>query len=285
MNYTSGMIQTWNKFCYTGGVIDFSVKLPGPFNSSGLWPAVWLMGNLGRAVYTNSSEFVWPWSYDKCDDTVSLGQQLINACNGNPGYGLHPNQGRGSPEIDIFEFMPTQWKWGGVEKYIPAYISTSYQVSPGTPLYEASRPRTGYPVWGYTYPNGTWQPTVWYKDWTIGEGGYGDFGQYPSVYNEFYGKINGPAIDGVYGTSPLDYVQDSLSINTPVNGTLWDSHHLYHLEWQPEGYIDWYVDGVFFIWPSTGIIESKNWVSDFSRAYVLNSQHCHGHRLGHQREL
>ena len=75
------MIQSWNKFCHTGGVVEFSVRLPGLFNSSGLWPAVWLMGNLGRAIYTNSSEYIWPWSYDKCDSEVDLDQQLINACN------------------------------------------------------------------------------------------------------------------------------------------------------------------------------------------------------------
>jgi beta-glucanase (GH16 family) len=28
-NYTSGMIQTWNKFCFTGGVLELSIKLPG----------------------------------------------------------------------------------------------------------------------------------------------------------------------------------------------------------------------------------------------------------------
>lgn len=28
-NYTSGMIQSWNKFCFTGGVIEISVQMPG----------------------------------------------------------------------------------------------------------------------------------------------------------------------------------------------------------------------------------------------------------------
>jgi Beta-glucan synthesis-associated protein SKN1/KRE6/Sbg1/Glycosyl hydrolases family 16 len=65
------------------------------------------------------------------------------------------------------------------------------------------------------------------------------------VYNEFYGKINGPEINGVYGESPRDYVQDSLSVNTPINGSLFESQHVYRLEWQPRGYIDWYLDGVF----------------------------------------
>lgn len=62
------MIQSWNKFCFTGetvdnlsararttdpvlpgGRIEVSVSLPGTSTISGLWPSVWLMGNLGRA--------------------------------------------------------------------------------------------------------------------------------------------------------------------------------------------------------------------------------------------
>ena len=265
-----GMIQSWNKFCHTGGVVEFSVRLPGPFNSSGLWPAVWLMGNLGRAIYTDSSEYIWPWSYDKCDSKVELDQQLINACNPNPGYGFHPNQGRGAPEIDIFEIMQTQWKWNGIEQYIPAYISTSYQVSPGTPFTEITRPQVGQPVWGYTLPNGTWVSTYWYQNWTIGEGGYGDFGGFPGVYNEFYGKINGPEVDGVYGKSQRDYVQDSLSINTPINASLWESHHTYRVEWQPEGYIDWYVDDVFlFGLPQESLTEKTGSLISVEPSYLI----------------
>lgn len=86
-NYTSGMIQSWNKFCFTGGIVEARLKLPGPYNSSGLWPAFWLMGNLGRAIYLNSTEFIWPWSYDRCDGDGSRQEatQLINACNSAPG--------------------------------------------------------------------------------------------------------------------------------------------------------------------------------------------------------
>lgn len=40
-----------NKFCFTGGYIETSVQLPGASNVVGLWPAVWTMGNLGRAGY------------------------------------------------------------------------------------------------------------------------------------------------------------------------------------------------------------------------------------------
>jgi beta-glucanase (GH16 family) len=45
-----------NKFCFTGGYVETSVQLPGINNVVGLWPAVWTMGNLGRAGYGASLE-------------------------------------------------------------------------------------------------------------------------------------------------------------------------------------------------------------------------------------
>ena len=30
MNYTGGMMSSWNKFCFTGGLLEASVSLPGP---------------------------------------------------------------------------------------------------------------------------------------------------------------------------------------------------------------------------------------------------------------
>lgn len=55
-NYTSGMIQSWNKFCFTGGVLEMSIKLPGGHaDAGGLWPAAWLMGNLARASFEKST--------------------------------------------------------------------------------------------------------------------------------------------------------------------------------------------------------------------------------------
>ena len=51
LNYTGGMVASWNKFCFTGGLVEARVMLPGYNNVRGLWPAVWAMGNLGRAGY------------------------------------------------------------------------------------------------------------------------------------------------------------------------------------------------------------------------------------------
>ncbi|KAF8555182.1 glycoside hydrolase family 16 protein [Imleria badia] len=137
LSYQSGMIQSWNKFCFTGGLIETSVILPGSNNVHGLWPAVWTMGNLGRAGFGASLEGLWPYSYDSCDvGTLSNqtypGQKTPLAAteNGDPLYGgvlsflpgqrlsactcpgeshpgpVHQNGsyvGRSAPEIDIFE--------------------------------------------------------------------------------------------------------------------------------------------------------------------------------------
>ncbi|KAF5375370.1 hypothetical protein D9615_007927 [Tricholomella constricta] len=137
MSYRSGMVQTWNKFCFTGGLIEASVSLPGDNTVHGLWPAVWTMGNLGRAGFGSSLEGLWPYSYDSCDvgtlanqtypgtQTPLLAVTEGDPANNNelsflPGQRLsactcpgesHPGPvradgsyvGRAAPEIDIFE--------------------------------------------------------------------------------------------------------------------------------------------------------------------------------------
>ena len=35
----SAMLQGWNKFCITGGIVEFRAKLPGKPQIGGLWPA------------------------------------------------------------------------------------------------------------------------------------------------------------------------------------------------------------------------------------------------------
>ncbi|KAH9944326.1 glycoside hydrolase family 16 protein [Epithele typhae] len=135
LSYTGGMMSTWNKFCFTGGLVEASVMLPGANNIRGLWPAVWAMGNLGRAGYGASLDGMWPYSYDSCDvgtvpnQTVNglpvaatvngdegqdgilsflPGQRLSRCtCKGESHPGpVHENGeyvGRSAPEIDMFE--------------------------------------------------------------------------------------------------------------------------------------------------------------------------------------
>jgi hypothetical protein len=112
-------------------------------------------------------QYIWPWSYDKCGAIDHLEEkQEISACTKSPGFGLHPHQGRGAPEIgtiscgvdsldmdrgaefvnfllfaDIFEVMPGHEMPGAGN--VTAFMSSSLQVSPG--LSKASRrPRNGY---------------------------------------------------------------------------------------------------------------------------------------------
>ncbi|KAN0121672.1 beta-glucan synthesis-associated protein [Russula decolorans] len=140
LNYTSGMMTSWNKFCFTGGLIVANVSIPGTSNVAGLWPAIWTMGNLGRAGYGASLEGNWPYSYDSCDfgtlpNQTLNGQPEAAVTVGDPSNGnvlsylqgqrlsrctcageSHPGPmhsdgsfvGRSAPEIDIFEATTSQ---------------------------------------------------------------------------------------------------------------------------------------------------------------------------------
>jgi hypothetical protein len=139
--YRSAMLQTWNKFCFQGGLFEVRAQLPGAtseesgnpdmtkgkngrveaLNYYPTWPGIWLLGNLGRAIFSASTSRMWPFSYDRCEpDVLEPHNQRISACDDNPGFGLNPNQGRGAPEIDLLE-------GGGV------LISSSLQIGPGMP--------------------------------------------------------------------------------------------------------------------------------------------------------
>ncbi|WFC97770.1 hypothetical protein MYAM1_000489 [Malassezia yamatoensis] len=78
LNFRGGMLQSWNKFCFRGGILIASVQLPGFSNVPGLWPAFWLMGNLGRAGYGSTLQGTWPYSYDTCDVGTVMNQTLYN---------------------------------------------------------------------------------------------------------------------------------------------------------------------------------------------------------------
>ena len=92
---------------------------------------VWMLGNLARATYIGSTNYVWPWSYNKCDERTRRSQE-ISACKQVNHYGMAPFTGRGSPEIDVLESMQ-----GDPEEKLPnthikrPYQSASLQISPG----------------------------------------------------------------------------------------------------------------------------------------------------------
>ena len=54
LSWRSGMLQSWNKLCFTTGYIEISVSMPGTPQAPGLWPAAWTMGNLVRHIQDNS---------------------------------------------------------------------------------------------------------------------------------------------------------------------------------------------------------------------------------------
>ena len=112
--YRSGMVQSWNKMCFTQGRIEVSARLPNYGGFSGLWPGIWTMGNLGRPGYLATTEGVWPYSYDSCDAGITANQSSPDGISYLPGQRLnsctcpgesHPNRGagRGAPEIDVIE--------------------------------------------------------------------------------------------------------------------------------------------------------------------------------------
>jgi beta-glucanase (GH16 family) len=115
LDYRSGMIQSWNKMCFKGGLVEASISLPGRGDVSGLWPGFWTMGNLGRPGYLSTTEGMWPYSYhDGCDAGITANQSSSDGISFLPGMKLpgctcsgedHPNMGkaRSAPEIDAVE--------------------------------------------------------------------------------------------------------------------------------------------------------------------------------------
>ncbi|KAJ1977255.1 hypothetical protein H4R33_006254 [Dimargaris cristalligena] len=141
LDYRSGMIQSWNKFCFQGGLIEVNVSMPFKSGVSGLWPAAWTLGNLGRAGYGATTDGLWPYTYDNCDLGVLVNQtnsalsylpgQRLNKCVCTGTDHPNPGKGRGAPEIDIFEAT------GGYSG-APGSISQSFQVAPFDFRYEAA---------------------------------------------------------------------------------------------------------------------------------------------------
>ncbi|KAL4742356.1 beta-glucan synthesis-associated protein-domain-containing protein [Aspergillus similis] len=115
LEYRSGMLQSWNKLCFSGGRLEASISLPGDGEVSGFWPGFWAMGNLGRSGYAATTEGMWPYSYyDECDAGITPNQSSPDGISWLPGMRLpactcpgsdHPSPGRSrsAPEIDVIE--------------------------------------------------------------------------------------------------------------------------------------------------------------------------------------
>ncbi|KAJ1307470.1 hypothetical protein OPQ81_001569 [Rhizoctonia solani] len=158
LNYRSAMLQTWNKFCFTNGYIEFNLSLPGQANVAGYWPGAWIMGNLGRPGYGGTTDGVWPYTYDSCDigtfpnQTNKDGTPVTNANGGTKKYNYqlsvlsgqklsactcpntdpkeHPGPsmsvGRGAPEIDALEAQKNKQGDGGRVSQSAQFAPFSY---------------------------------------------------------------------------------------------------------------------------------------------------------------
>eukprot|EP00607_Mallomonas_marina_P008784 CAMPEP_0182419324 /NCGR_PEP_ID=MMETSP1167-20130531/3781_1 /TAXON_ID=2988 /ORGANISM="Mallomonas Sp, Strain CCMP3275" /LENGTH=541 /DNA_ID=CAMNT_0024594167 /DNA_START=220 /DNA_END=1845 /DNA_ORIENTATION=+ len=229
-HFRSGMINSWNKFCYTGGILEFDVKFPGKPKIGGLWPAVWLLGNLGRATYEESTNKIWPWSYKKCDRKLQKAQE-ISGCDSTSHYSMNAGQGRGSTEIDVLEIMSGDMTdlpivKNGVHQ---PYAAMTLQLAPGIPRSQR-RPESGtLPEWGFT----------WYSNLT--------YGPNTSINPFFYGTYltETKALEPISRSKAESYQCDSLSCMLSLDESFWDEMHTFRLEWQPgdDGYVHWYVDG------------------------------------------
>ncbi|KAJ8082976.1 hypothetical protein PM082_008836 [Marasmius tenuissimus] len=236
MRFMGGMIQTWNKFCFTGGLVVASVVLPGMSNVAGLWPAIWTMGNLGRAGYGASLEGLWPYSYDACD-VGTLKNQTLNgepylatvdgdakfggALSYSPGQRLsrctcngesHPGPkhkdgsyvGRAAPEIDMIE----------------AQVGSNFATLSGQLQGEVSQ-------------SGQFAPFDYKYEWNENAQTRIIYNSTGTVMNGYKGGVYQQAASGVTRTNPECYSQES------------GCHSVYAFEYKPgydEGYITWLSD-------------------------------------------
>ena len=67
--------------------MEVDIQFPGRYDVGGLWPAVWLLGNLGRATYESSTNLMWPWSYGGCNRDMQSAQE-ISGCDVTKHYSL-----------------------------------------------------------------------------------------------------------------------------------------------------------------------------------------------------
>lgn len=232
LNFTGGMMSTWNRFCFSGGYIETRVSLPGKSNIVGLWPAVWTLGNLGRVGYGGTLEGMWPYTYDACDRGTLRNQTLHGQPKFAPEYGdrwkdgdfnylpgqrlsrctcpestMHPGPkhadgtwiGRSAPEIDIFEAQVDPDSLVG-------HVSQSGQWAPFNP--------------GYVWPN-------------TSDSEYHVYDRVMTAFNPFQGSVQQQATSALSITNQDCYTQETGCLS------------VYGFEYRAgyDGYISWINDG------------------------------------------
>ncbi|KAH9919444.1 beta-glucan synthesis-associated [Epithele typhae] len=219
--YRSGMLQSWNKFCFTSGYIEVAMTLPGPTSST-------------RATATTDG--TWPYSYDSCDvgtfpnqtfadgsgPAAALnsaasrtkynnelswlpGQRLSSCtCPGEDHPGPSNSKGRGVPEIDIIEAEANK------TSLIGQVASQSAQFAPFSH--------------DYTYINDT-QDAWWVYDESV------------TRPNDYKGSAIQQAVSGL-SNLPDDMFQGSGANFRTLGFEYWANPSQ-----RDEGFITWQVDG------------------------------------------
>jgi beta-glucanase (GH16 family) len=240
LRFRSGQVTTWNKMCYTGGILEAAVILPGDPTVSGWWPAIWTMGNLGRANYGATTEGMWPYTYDACDRGAlanqtdpdglgpvealqSGGETTFNdkyhttSVSWQPGQRLssctcpgedHPGPkdkngnyvGRAAPELDLFEAQ--------VDGKVGGSLSLSAQIMPAN---------AGY----------------WLNNASGTEMEFHEINGHKVHLNSYRGNILQQSASGIAVTN-----QDSYEMTGNV-------YSIWAFEYEPgdDGYVTWWIDG------------------------------------------
>jgi hypothetical protein len=272
--YATPMLQSWNKFCFTEGVLEMSAQLPGISTQGGLWPAFWVMGNLGRATAQKSTDKIWPFSYSHCPSDAEKAanqfpavQQEINACRmkkWTDQFGLNAGQGRGAIEIDIVEAMPGDFifkykdfkadkgfcpklqedQYALLESPRPM-VATSLQLAPGIPFGSDQRPLEVNIKHGGSQGYNC-VPSDWNKQWypELEQGNLSSYGTtYKSQPNvDFWGEYFKARDAGADG---IDLQTDSLSSLNALPHEAYTGQHVYTIDWRagPDGYVEFQMDG------------------------------------------
>ncbi|KAJ7847747.1 beta-glucan synthesis-associated [Mycena olivaceomarginata] len=121
LSYKGGMLSTWNKFCFTGGLIVANVMLPGMNNVFGLWPAVWTM-RVALPTQNTNANGILPGAISAAQATA----RRLTACGrtstthatsapcrikpstGAPPAALHSGDDNGETTFGELSFLPGQ---------------------------------------------------------------------------------------------------------------------------------------------------------------------------------
>ncbi|CAD6920042.1 unnamed protein product [Tilletia controversa] len=238
----SAMLQSWNKLCVQGGYLEARLILPGTPTVPGYWPAVWMMGNLGRAGYGATNDGMWPYNYDSCDVGTMPHQTYGPNGTGGPWAaeqtGAHPEwqgpalsylpgqklsrctcptstdhpgprhkdgswMGRGASELDLLEGRAR-----GIGE-----CSMSFQAAPFNAYHNTTPGFTQ--VWN---PNQRW--------------------------NRYVGNKYQQSVSAIMQTSQTAYQYSGGNYST--YGVEYYRHRIPHVTWQANGHKNWRIDAGAF---------------------------------------